>query len=441
MIERQNSAHIPSLIVAAILGWASSGAVQAANPCTPADEQQSAPDSGGIGGTGKQASEGGIGGPGKQASEGGIGGTGIVGIITGFASICVNGMEVHYDTDTPVALGGVTSTAAHLAIGQVVSIEAGASPRGLKASRINILDVVVGPVTRIDAPGASLRVLGQNVRISPEATTPSGTVAAELARLKTGDFVRVSGQRVGSGEIIASRLEAAPSGAVSLLGPVTHVDPQGLTVGGIRVLAASASAGNIREGTEVLVSGRLVDGNIRAEHIEIDPAYAFSGPVSRLAIEGYIGIQAGNNRFAIGARTVRITETTRFDRDSQKSDLATDRRVRITGRLDASGELVAERVQARRQLIGRGEGRPRPAPHVDESRGKGEKAASSSGNREQRSNADPSDRRGNSGRNERADSPERSDRSERSSREDRPRSSERPERPERIERNDRSNDR
>src|ERR1019366_650987 len=47
------------------------------------------PEKGGIGGTGAPQSqtEGGIGGTGQQA-DGGIGGTGIVGIITGFGSVC-----------------------------------------------------------------------------------------------------------------------------------------------------------------------------------------------------------------------------------------------------------------------------------------------------------------------------------------------------------------
>src|SRR2546422_4023925 len=49
----------------------------------------------GIGGTGI----------GKDGS-GGIGGTGIVGVITGFASICVNGVEVHYDASPPVSADG-----------------------------------------------------------------------------------------------------------------------------------------------------------------------------------------------------------------------------------------------------------------------------------------------------------------------------------------------
>jgi hypothetical protein len=89
---------------------------------------------GGIGGTGARA-EGGIGGTGARA-DGGVGGTGIVGTITGFASVCVNGLEVHYDANTPVTVDGRAAPAGELAIGQVVSAEAEVTQSGLRARGI-----------------------------------------------------------------------------------------------------------------------------------------------------------------------------------------------------------------------------------------------------------------------------------------------------------------
>ncbi len=49
-----------------------------------------------------------------------VGGTGIIGTITGFASICVNGVEVHYDNNTLVTVDGRLSFVRELAVGQVV---------------------------------------------------------------------------------------------------------------------------------------------------------------------------------------------------------------------------------------------------------------------------------------------------------------------------------
>src|SRR5262249_10194711 len=73
-------------------------------------------DPGGIGGTG--IDPGGIGGTGQRAEVE----VGVLGVVTGFASICVNGIEVHYDAMTPVALNGDLVSANALGVGQVVSV-------------------------------------------------------------------------------------------------------------------------------------------------------------------------------------------------------------------------------------------------------------------------------------------------------------------------------
>ncbi len=71
----------------------------------------------GIGGTGGPAA-------GPEISDRGIGGTGIVGVITGFGSVIVNGMEIAYAPDTPVSVDGVSDTTATLRVGQFAAIVA-----------------------------------------------------------------------------------------------------------------------------------------------------------------------------------------------------------------------------------------------------------------------------------------------------------------------------
>ena len=76
-------------------------------------------DSGGIGGTGITA-EGGIGGTGAPAATE----LGIIGVIDGFGSICVNGVEVDYDASTPVSSNNAAVGTSALPGGVAVEVEA-----------------------------------------------------------------------------------------------------------------------------------------------------------------------------------------------------------------------------------------------------------------------------------------------------------------------------
>jgi hypothetical protein len=147
----------------------------------------------GLGGTGSPAAQsdpGGIGGTGSVAGkpvfgEGGVGGTGIVGVITGFASICVNGLEVQYDANTPVWDNGQPGSTRQLVVGQVVSVTATGSGDKTTARGIGMIHAVVGPLTTVDAAKGTLQVLGQKAT----ALEPR-----DLANLRAGQWVRVSGQ-------------------------------------------------------------------------------------------------------------------------------------------------------------------------------------------------------------------------------------------------------
>ena len=164
----------------------------------------------GLGGTGAVAKvdPGGIGGTGQVAQEGsGIGGTGIVGVVTGFASVCVNGVEVEIEPDTPVGRDGQDAGLRDLSVGQLVVVRAQGTGTELTAQRIEVMHAVVGPVEQIDVEAQALRVLGQRVRV---------LAAADLMPLRPGDWVRVSGHRLADGEVRASRVQALPTGTARL---------------------------------------------------------------------------------------------------------------------------------------------------------------------------------------------------------------------------------
>src|SRR5579875_2874356 len=145
----------------------------------------------GIGGTGAPTA-------GPEISDRGIGGTGIVGVITGFGSVFVNGLEVAYTPSTPITVDGVTESAAAMQVGQLVAITAN-DDQGLHATAIAVRHEVSGPVTSV-SPGASpgsqvVTVAGQRVAIG--ATTDG------LRVVRPGDWIAVSGLRQPDGVITA----------------------------------------------------------------------------------------------------------------------------------------------------------------------------------------------------------------------------------------------
>ena len=137
----------------------------------------------GVGGTGQKLLKG-IGGTGQQAD--GIGGTGqklaVIGVITGFASICVNGEEVHFEDSTSVTVNGEPANTSSLAVGQVVSITADKTPKGWTASSVSTNDAVSGPVTKFTAPNSAV-IAGQTVNLPRELASGAGKqLAVEIGR-------------------------------------------------------------------------------------------------------------------------------------------------------------------------------------------------------------------------------------------------------------------
>lgn len=261
-------------------------------------------------------SEGGMGGTGRpvvgqeQSSRpspsptGGIGGTGItasagvVGVVTGFASICVNGSEVHYRTDTPVEVNGRPGAARDLERGQVVRVDAAQiSAEEYRATRIAVLEALIGPVTQVDPKRRMFWVMGQPVRLVPDVVVAlSGN---GMPALKS--TVRVSGLMNARGEVLASRIEgASPRTPAYLMAHITQLDRRVVQLGWVRVeLPAGAEKVGLQLGQEVAVRGRWDADGIVADAYWVDPRVAFANNPKRLSMEGYILECDAPGRYAV----------------------------------------------------------------------------------------------------------------------------------------------
>lgn len=158
----------------------------------------------GIGGTGKQRVA-------ENNSGSGLGGTGIhttgiLGTVTGFGSIFVNGIEVEYDENTAFSIDGKSSNLQQLAIGDVVEVLTTDENTYTHAKAINLRHEVIGEVESIDPDTFSFSINGQSV-IQPINRVRMPAV---------GSWVSVSGFRIDDKNIISTRVTAATPGQTLL---------------------------------------------------------------------------------------------------------------------------------------------------------------------------------------------------------------------------------
>ena len=243
----------------------------------------------GIGGTGTPAG-------GTQSADRGIGGTGIIGVVTGFASMCLDGREVALGDAVPVLVDGEPAPAAALRAGQLAAIEATGPAAALQARSVAVRHEVSGPVEAVEASG-TLRVAGQRV-------TVSGETWGERAP-RPGEWVAVSGLCRPDGVIAATRIDPRPPGGLVTAHGLLLAGPDGvLRIDALEVRPAPGipvpapgqyvtAFGHYRDGGVLLAESVTLD--VLAE----DPVTYFGGDVGVVVLEAYASV-GGDGRLRLG---------------------------------------------------------------------------------------------------------------------------------------------
>ena len=254
---------------------------------------------------------------------------GIVGTITGFASICLNGLEVHLDERVPISENGVPTRSEALAVGQFVSIDALGSPLGPVARSIAIVYALAGPITAVRDNGRVIEVMGRQVTVDAATRIADGG-----SDLTVGQPVKVSGQVNAAGQLVGTRIQPAPALAeASVVGTATTIGA-GTQVGGVVVSGKGMQGDLIARGTwngrELVIHETLAD-----------PTFRFAEGGRRVVVEGLVQrAPAGGTLKALGRKT-HFDQQTRI---SGATTLRADTYVRIEGRFAADGSIRADRI-------------------------------------------------------------------------------------------------
>jgi hypothetical protein len=212
----------------------------------------------------------GIGGTGMQAS----GPVGLLGQVTGFGSIFVNGIEVEPQAATALSIDGRPVASIDFELGDVVEVLTRDDAGYTDALRVNLRHEVIGPLDTVSADGRELRVLGQVVRLHEAA-----------ASFAVGDRLAVAGFRDQAGMIHASRVTRIESTDVLLRGELER-GPGGATVAGQSVQMAGQAT--VRGG-RVVAHGRLVGETLQITDLSAERLLPFA-EARQWRIEGFAAL-------------------------------------------------------------------------------------------------------------------------------------------------------
>lgn len=372
-------------------------------------------DGSGAGGTGHT--------PWMEATDGnGVGGTGheteVEGVITGFASICVNGLELHYQSSTPIAINGRRAATKDLAVGQVVRIQARGLGDQLAISSLQVRHLMVA--TLQDINNGHALAMGRKVLIDPNAPLPSN--------LSSGNKIAFSGFAVSDGTIVATRLDAVPTDSPDSISGEVSKDNQGrLTIDGMAVDAPNA---DLKPGEIVRAEGRFDEGRFKADRVVRDEPPSRS---ERFVIQGLVK-QSGRNRLSIGDKKLAVDPAAHPHHELPKAGTW----VRVEGQR-LGKELLIQKFEVQEKILPdrRDAGKKSANQHSHQNRHASDEEGDEKQERSKREDAteqrEKSDEREDftrEGKTEKSEPPERREKTEGPERPEKHDTPERPERPE-----------
>ena len=277
------------------------------------------------------------------------------GVVSGFGSVIVGG--VRYDDskagvvdadDNPLPL-------TKLGLGSMVTVDAGPVDRSSStaaATRFHLSDEVLGQVASVDTTAQTLVVLGQTVTVNA-STVFASSITSGLTQALVGTVVEVHGTAGAAGQITATRIEAAAAASsYHLRGTVAALDTTAKTfsIGAASISYASLAAadvpGTLANGLIVRVKLNTVQSgsNWVATALRGDkrvPAGSGAGSTDT-HIEGAITVFTSSAAFEIGGVKVDASAATFPD---GSAGIVPGARVEVTGTTNASGTLVAAKVE------------------------------------------------------------------------------------------------
>jgi len=294
----------------------------------------------------------------------------IVGPITGFGSVHVNGLSLE-TAATEILVDGDPVPQSALKEGQIIRAVAAVTPFSINAVSIEYRENVRGPIEALDAAAGTLTVLGQQVQTNAR-TVLDIAAGGSLDDLALSERIEVSGFRLPTGAIQATYLGiAAPTAPLTATTAITSVDLNALTfeLGALtvdysQVLLLDVPMGMPDIGLVVEVEGTALsaDGALIVTEIRSLPAAPGVFVASDTAPASFAAVGSGRSTtlranifsvitatdlpssITIGDVTVLINTLTQIDNGSI-DNLTPGRLVQVEGDVVSFGLIQADRIE------------------------------------------------------------------------------------------------
>ncbi|MFO7593719.1 MAG: DUF5666 domain-containing protein [Pseudomonadota bacterium] len=296
------------------------------------------------------------------------------GVITGFGSVYVNGVEYETDSATITVDGAVVNGDQDLAVGMTAEVSGSVNPDGTTgiANAINVTDELEGVVlsNNVGTDG-TMNIMGMTVTVTALTVFESDVAGIPgVEAVEAGNVAEVSGYSSGEGDVYATRIEVKAADLASYLaehadelelkGVVADLDSgaQTFTIGSLIVDYAGAGyvSSELRDGLYVEVKSESApvdngDGTFTLAATKVekedDGILGISGDEGdEIELEGIVtNIDEMPASFALNGQSILINNETEFEDGLDPAAIAVGDGVEVEGYFNASGQLVADSVE------------------------------------------------------------------------------------------------
>jgi hypothetical protein len=282
--------------------------------------------------------------------------TTVVGPITGFGSVVVNGIRLD-DSAATFTMDDAVMTRDRLRIGMTVQVRARIRSDGTAvADSIQYNDCMEGPITAMNRVQNTVEVMGQTVHVD-DGTVFDGVTQRDMNAFAIGDLVEVSClPDPARNRVQATRMERLRSFAngvdtVEVKGQVANLNLAAgtCTIGALTVnfsgVAAAQRPAGLANGMTVEASGKqFANGLLTADRLrDRDRIHWPDG--TAVEVEGYVTDFVSISNFKVDTRVVNAASA--VIRNGTAADVANGVRVEAEGPI-VNGVLVATRLAIKR---------------------------------------------------------------------------------------------